>query len=227
MKKDENNEFNEKLSKQEEDIKKLNSKLNEKDIILSRTKSYLFDLEYDLNKANNEITFLKKDLVELHTKKEELNEMNLELNEMNLKLNYLKNQSNSQLSRLDKNKYHISCLKEQINDKNTEIQYLKRKSFTKILFSPLSYAYLLFKSKPREIKLNFKLLNALKNSNCFDIGYYLSNNKEVKSSALCKYFSPEVHYVLNGFDEGYKFNKKYFDRSSKKELLNYLYNCVE
>lgn len=218
MKKIKNDKLTEKLSKQEEEIEKLNSKLNEKDIIISRTKEYLFDLEYDLNNANNEINFLKNNLITLNKKKEENNEMNL-------RFNYLKKQANSQLSKLDKNKYYISSLKEQINNKNTEIQYIKRNSFTKILLNPISYLYLLFKSKPGEIKLNFKLINALKNSNCFDIGYYLNNNKEVKRSALCKYFSPEVHYVLNGFDEGYKFNKKYFNRTSKKELLNYLYKC--
>lgn len=220
MQKDETNELNEKLSKQKEDIEKLNYKLNEKDIILSRTKAYLFDLEYNLDNANNEITFLKKDLVELRATKKEFNDMNL-------KFNYLKNQSNSHLSKLDRNKYYISCLKKQINDKNAEIKYLKGNSFAKKLLSPLSYIYLLFKSNPHEIKLNFKLLNALKNSDCFDIGYYLSNNKEVKNSALCKYFSPEVHYVLNGFNEGYEFNKKYFNRTSKKELLKYLHKCAE
>lgn len=220
MQKDKNDELNEKISKQKADIEKLSSELNEKEIILSRTKAYLFDLEYNLDNANNEITFLKKDLVELHTTKQKVNDMNI-------KFNYLKKQSNSQLSKLDKNKYYITCLREQINNKNAEIQYLKGNNFTKIILSPLSYIYLLFKSKPREIKLNFKLLNALKNSNCFDIGYYLSNNEEAKNSVLCRYFSPEIHYLLNGFDEGNKFNKKYFNRTSKKELLNYLYKCVE
>lgn len=220
MQKDKNDELNNQLSKKEAEIENLTSKLNEKNMILSQTKAYLFDLEYNLDNASNEIAFLKKDLIELDATKNEVNDMNL-------KLDYMKNQSHSQLSELEKNKYYISCLKEEIDDRNAEIQYLKGKNFTKLILSPLSYLYLLFKSKPQEIKLNFKLLHVLKNSNCFDIGYYLSNNKEVKNSGLCKYFSPEIHYILNGFDEEYKFNKKYFNRSSKKELLNYLYNCTK
>ena len=65
----------------------------------------------------------------------------------------------------------------------------------------------------------------MKESKCFDIGYYLANNKDIQESNWCRYFSPELHYVCNGFGEKRKFNKKYFNRNSKKELLDYIINC--
>lgn len=188
------NELSEKVSHQEDIIKKLNLELEEKNIILSRTKAYLFDLEYQLdndNKNEEEIT----------------------------------GKHNSQISKLQSKDYCIACLKNEIDNKNYEINYLKKHNIIKKILTPLSYIYLLFKSKPRELKINIKLLKALKDSECFDIGYYLNNNDEVKNSIICKYFSPELHYIINGFEEGYKFNKKYYDRKSKQELLNYIYYC--
>ena len=87
------------------------------------------------------------------------------------------------------------------------------------------YLYLIVKSKPKEISLNIKLYRTLKNSKCFDIGFYLHKNKDLINSKWCKYFSPELHYICNGFEEDRTFNKKYFNRNSKKELLEYVLNC--
>ena len=106
-----------------------------------------------------------------------------------------------------------------------EIQYFKNESFTKKILSPLSYIYLVFKSNPKEVSINYKLYKAIKNSKCFDIGFYLNNNKDIQDSNWCKYFSPELHYVCKGFNEERKFNKKYFNRNSKEELLDYIYKC--
>lgn len=187
------NKLNEKISDQENIIKKLNSELEEKNIILSQTKAYLFDLEYNLN--NDE-------------EKEELTR-----------------KYNSQISKLQSKDYCITCLRNEVDNKNYEIDYLKKNNFVKTILSPLSYIYLIFKSKPKELKINIKLLKALKDSKCFDIGYYLNNNEEVKNSRLCKYFSPELHYLIYGFENENKFNKKYFNRKSKHELLNYIQYC--
>ena len=96
-----------------------------------------------------------------------------------------------------------------------------------INFSPKTVFYLIFKSKPKEISLNIKLYQVLKNSKCFDIGFYLNKNKDLINSKWYKYFSPELHYICNGFNENRKFNKKYFNRNSKKELLDYLLKCDE
>ena len=141
------------------------------------------------------------------------------------KLEIINKQNTFQLSKRDRDKYCISCFKEEISNKHTEIDYLKKNTLTRKILSPLGYLYLILKSNPKEIPINFRLFKALKNSKCFDIGFYLNNNHDLQKSKWCKYFSPELHYVCNGFNEDRTFNKKYFDRNSKKDLLNYLLKC--
>lgn len=131
------------------------------------------------------------------------------------------------LSKLDNKEYCINCYKDEISNNHLEIKYLKKNTLTKKILSPIAYLYLILKSNSREISLNIKLYQALKNSMCFDIGFYLNKNKDLIDSKWCKYFSPELHYVCNGFKEDRKFNKKYFNRNSKRELLNYLLTCDE
>ena len=208
------NKLNEKITNQENIINELNSQIKYKEEILSRTKEYLFNLEYHYDNAETE----------LKSKKKKYSKNDEKLEKITSELNYLKKQYQAQISKIDNNEYCISYFKEKINEKNSEIQYLKKNKILKKILSPLSYPYLLFKSKPNELKINYKLFKTLKNSDCFDIGYYLINNN-VKNSKLFKYFSPELHYVLYGFDNELKFNKKYFERNSKKELLNYIYKC--
>lgn len=127
-------------------------------------------------------------------------------------------------SKLKNNENCIKSYKNEIKENHLEIQYLKKNSFFKKIFGPLSYLFLILKSKPKELYLNFKLYSALKNSEYFDIGYYLNNNVDILNSGWCNYFSPELHYVCNGFDEKREFNKKFFNINSKKELLNYIKN---
>ena len=292
-------DYHDKISENEDIIKKLNSELTEKNIIISRTKSYLFDLEFDLNNAKNKISSLESNLakneIEISSKdnliqninsqiennKVEINnllgqidslESNLakseveisskdnliqninsqiennkvEINNLHNQINCLENELNQknknldikqesleimekkyvqQSSKLDTTEYCISCYEEKIIDNNLEIEYLKKNVLIRKFLKPFNYLYLIFKSKPNDISINFKLYKALQNSKCFDIGYYLNNNKDLVESNWCKYFSPELHYVCNGFDEGRKFNKKYFTRDSKKELLDYILKC--
>ena len=115
----------------------------------------------------------------------------------------------------------------EIENKNLEISFLKDNSFIKKILSPFTYIYLIFKSNPKELYLNYKLYKLLQNSKCFDIGYYLNNNKDLQNSWWSKYFSLELHYVCNGFDENRRFNKKYYNRNSKKELLEYILKCPD
>lgn len=103
-----------------------------------------------------------------------------------------------------------------------EIEYSKNNNLVKRLLNPLSYVYLILKSKPKEISVNLKLYRALKNNKCFDIGFYLQNNKDVLESKWCKYFSPQLHYVCCGFDEKREINKKTLKNMSKKESLDFL-----
>ena len=141
------------------------------------------------------------------------------------KLEVVNKQNTFQLSKRDRDKYCISCFKEEISNKHMEIDYLKKNTLTRKILSPFGYLYLILKSNPKEIPINFRLFKALKNSKCFDIGFYLNNNRDLQKSKWCKYFSPELHYVCNGFKEDRTFNKKYFDRNSKKDLLDYLSKC--
>lgn len=192
--------------------------------------------EDEINYKNSQITKINSELSlkdtqiskinsELSRKDAQLKSMDIELERTKLSFESIKKSYDSQLSRLDSKEYCIHCFKEEITNSNTEIEYLKGNSFTKILLNPLAYLYLLLKSKPKELSLNLKLYRALKNSKCFDIGYYLNRNSDIKDSKWCKYFSPELHYVCNGFYEKRKFNKKYFNRNSKEELLDYISKC--
>lgn len=158
---------------------------------------------------------------------EQINQLDSELKYTKKIFESMKNNQIKQANKLNSKEYCISCYKEEIENNKVEIDYFKGESLIKKILSPLSYFYILLKSKPQEITINFKLFKALKNSKCFDIGYYLNNNNDVKTSKWINYFSPELHYVCKGFNENRKFNKKYFNRTTKKELLNYLITCED
>ena len=155
----------------------------------------------------------------------QLNNKQQELNEKENKINSLENCYRKQLSKIENEEYCITCYREEISNNHVEIKYLQNNTLTKKILSPVSYLYLILKSDSNELSLNIKLYRALKDSKCFDIGFYLNKNKDLIESKWCKYFSPELHYVCNGFKEERKFNKKYFNRSSKKDLLNYILTC--
>ena len=222
-------------------IKNIESKLVNKDTAIDR-------LVTEINEANDEIDHLKKEIEEeksLSRSKEADLKFKFETTAQELETlkkdfakteSYLKNQHRKELeaikksnayqyNQLNSKEYCISCFKEEIANKKHEIDYLKNDSLLKRILSPLSYAYLLLKSDPKEISINYKLYKALKNSECFDIGYYLNNNEDIQKSKWIKYFSPELHYICNGFNENREFNKKYYNRKSKEALLNYLMTC--
>ena len=211
-------------------------KINELNNQLQHTNNEINNLKSDISqKEKNELELnkqIKDNLIQIDNKNQEISSKNnqirtkdYELLKKEEELRIFKRQYTNQLSKLDNKEYCISCYKEEINNNKLEIQYLKKDSLTRKLLSPLAYIYLIFKSNPKELFINLKLYKAIKNSKCFDIGYYLSNNKDIQKSNWCKYFSPELHYVCNGFVENRKFNKKYFNRNSKKELLEYIINC--
>ena len=189
------------------------------------------------NKLNNQISSLESNLVKREMEINNLiNQIESLENELKQKDDELHNQKDAftliekkyvqQSSKLDTKEYCISCYEEKILEDTLEIEYFKKNVLIKKLLNPFIYLYLVFKSKPNEISINFKLYNALRNSKCFDVGYYLNNNDDLIESKWFKYFSLELHYICNGFAEGRKFNKKYFNRSSKKELLDYILKCT-
>lgn len=169
-----------------------------------------------------QINSLKKDLKYQDAK---IKIQNQELKENEKKLNSVQRSYVKQYSNIVNKDYCINCFKEEISNNHLEIEYLKSNILLKRILSPISYLYLILKSNPKEILLNIKLYQSMKDSECFDIGFYLNNNKDLIESKWCKYLSPELHYVCNGFNEKRTFNKKYFNRNSKKELLNYILTC--
>ena len=235
---------NDELNLKDSQINNFDSKLDLKDSQIKNMESKLFNQKNEINGLNKQINVLKKALVvkdnsfknnesNLNTKinslesdflKKEQTIRNI-IHQNESKLDEVKKQNLNHLSQLNNKEYCISCYKEEICNNKVEIKYLKSNSIIKKFLNPLAYIYLIFKSNPKELSLNVKLYKALKNSQCFDTGYYLNNNKDILESNWCKYFSPELHYVCNGFNESRKFNKKYFNRNSKKELLDYILNC--
>ena len=147
----------------------LNSVLSEKNLILSRTKSYLFDLESDMDNINAKINLLEADLaknkIEIRSKEKQIISMESELannkdtisnmksklesnkniiHHLNNQLISLKNVESKYSHQLDSKEYCICCYKEKINDNNLEMEYLKKNNFIKKLLNPVSYLYLLF-----------------------------------------------------------------------------------
>lgn len=172
------------------------------------------------NQINSKNTTIKQ-------KDYQLKNQQKELYDKETKLQSLEHSNKKQLSKINNNEYFINSLKDEISNNHLEITYLKNNNLTKKLFSPLSYLYLIIKSNPKEALINIKLYNALKNSDCFDIGFYLNQNKDLVESKWSKYFSLELHYVCNGFKEERTFNKRYFNKKSKNDLLEYILNYDE
>ena len=228
--------FESKLINRENEISNLNNELQKANLEITSLKSDISKKEEVENNLNIQLQIsdnkIKKNIQQLNQKNSTIQFMDnqirskeSELNDKNLLLNNIKQQYTAQLSKLDAKEYCINCFKEEISNNHLEIEYLKNNTLIKKMLNPFSYIYLIFKSNPKELSLNIKLYKALKNSKCFDIGYYLNNNEDLKKSKWCKYFSPELHYVCNGFNENRNFNKKYYNRNSKEALLEYIKNC--
>lgn len=196
----------------------INSELSVKDLQIKNIESKLVNKE-------NEINNLKSQLETSNDKLSELKNLDSEMKSTKELLNTIQKNNTYKTNQLTSKEYCISCFKEEISNNKVEIEYLKNTSLIKKILSPLSYIYLILKSNPKELGINFKLYKALNNSKCFNIGYYLNNNPDIQESRWIKLFSPELHYVCNGFDEDREFNKKYFNRHSKEELLDYLLTC--
>ena len=196
-------DFNNKEYNLNAEINEANSKIASLESSISQKEQLENDINNRLDIANNQI---KKNIEEINSKDEYILIKEKELDDSKRVLNLIKKQYDAKLSKLDTKEYCISCYEDEIINNNLEIQYLKKDTLTRKIFSPLAYLYLILKSDTKEL-------------------FYLANNKDILESKWCKYFSPELHYVCNGFDENRNFNKKYFNRTSKKELLDYIINC--
>lgn len=221
--------FRNELDEKEQIIKDFEHKIEISNAELSYKNSKINGFDSKLDLKDSQIKNMESKLLNRDTKIDSLNKelkvANNQIEDTNNKLSSLRDYNTRQLSKLEGKEYCISCYKEEICNNHLEIEYLKKETFLRKLLSPFAYLFLIFKSNPKELFLNFKLYKALKSSKCFDIGYYLNNNEDIRESNWCNYFSPELHYVCNGFNEDRKFNKKYFNRNSKEELLEYIINC--
>ena len=209
----------------------LNLKLDENKKTISVKNDEINSLNGKVSSLNNEINSLNDEISGLNSETNSLlddisilNTQNSQLIQEKEKLESIQQQYARQLLKLDINKYFINSFKDEIENNHLEIQYLKNETGFKKLSNPLAYIYLIFKSSPKELSINFKLYRAIKNSKSFDIGFYLKNNADIQNSKWCKYFSPELHYVCSGFKEKRSFSKKYFNTNSKKELLEDILN---
>lgn len=218
-----------KINSLEADLAKNEIEINYKDNKIQDINSQIENNKIEINNLLNQISFLEGEFIQknnqLSSLEKELDEKNNTLDIQKEAFDFMEKKYVLQSSKLDTKEYCISCYEEKIIDDALEIEYLKNNVLIRKFLNPFTYFYLFFKSKPKEIPINFKLYNALKNSKCFNVGYYLNNNDDLVGSRWCKYLSPELHYVCNGFDEGRKFNKKYYNRDSKKELLDYISKC--
>jgi len=220
------NEFSEREASFNDEIQSLENKLESANADFSQREtsfnSRIISFENKLKRKQDEFNSLSSNIKQ---KDNQLQIKQQELDDVENKLDNLQHSYNRQLSKLDSNKYCISCFKDEISNNHQEIQYLKNNTMLRKILSPAAYLYLILKSSPKEWSLNINLYKALKDSKCFDIGFYLNKNQDLIDSKWCKYFSPELHYVCKGFREDRLFNKKYFNTNSKKELLDYLLTC--
>lgn len=208
------------LSNKDLDIKSKENELN----LMQNELNILENNKKQLVEANNE--YKNKELID--NKYKELVEIkNHQLKRYkspNENLGILKSRY-AKLSDFDTKEYCIKCYKEKIRNNELEIEYLKNNDkLGKKLINPMAYILILSKSKPKEIMTNIKLYKALKNSDCFDIGYYMNNYPDIQKSNWCKYFSPELHYVCKGFNEKRKFNKKHYNNKNKMKLIEEIKN---
>ncbi|MBR3141108.1 MAG: hypothetical protein IKF11_09655, partial [Methanobrevibacter sp.] len=213
--------FNSKISSLESELESSSADFSQKETFFNNK---IISLENKLRRNQSASDVLTYDIKQ---RDDQLKTKQQELNDMENKLDSLQHSYIRQLSKIDSNNYCISCFKDEISNNHLEINYLKDNTITKKILSPMAYLYLILKSKPKELSLNINLYKALKDSKCFDIGFYLNKNRDLIGSKWCKYFSPELHYVCKGFDENRLFNKRYFNTNSKRELLEYLLTCEE
>ena len=134
-----------------------------------------------------------------------------------------------------KNKYEVK-IKEIINDqnnqnneinfKNEQLNLMKINNDKLMKLHQKKFDY--YENEVKKLRDKYDQLlkeTELSENKLNKSSFYLNNNKDIQNSKWCKYFSPELHYVCNGFRENRKFNKKYFNRNSKEELLDYILNC--
>ena len=196
---------------------KVNNRKN-KNQINSLSNQILQEQQKHQNEINNLNTKITQEQQKHQTEIQQQNQKHQnEINNLNTKVSNIKQEYIHQNNKLISNKY---CNEKALKIYKKENTYLKNKylKHTK-LSSILAYLYIIFKSKRNDIILNIKLYKSLRNSDCFNLGYYINKYPEIVENDICKKYSPELHYVCYGFDEGKMFNPKCSNFLSKEILL--------
>jgi len=110
-----------------------------------------------------------------------------------------------------KNQFRILAEQfDRISENLLEMKYYSgnNRPLTQRIISRTPSLYILLSRRNTSIKnalLNIKAYKAIKNSNVFDIGYYLNNYDDVRRSGK----DPIMHYLYEGFKEGRKPNPSF------------------
>ena len=158
------------------------------------------DDTYLLENVKKELEKTKKKLdqtdTELKRSRELIKEKELTLEELKQKYHSHINKLNLQINKLSSDLYEMGYL-------NHKGRTIKQRLETKFYM-----VYLLTKKKNRGIKnaiINIRGYRAIKNKQLLDIGYYLKNNPDVRSSGD----DPIMQYIYYGYKEGRKPNPNF------------------
>lgn len=161
----------------------------------------------DINDDNYLLENVKKDLEKTKKKLDlavaELKKSNELIKEKDLTLEELKQKYHSHIYKLN---LQINKLSSDLYE--TEYQNNKGRTFKQILETKFYMIYLLTKKKNKGIKnaiINIRGYRAIKNKHLLDIGYYLKNNLDVRSSGD----DPIMQYIYYGYKEGRKPNPNF------------------
>jgi hypothetical protein len=158
------------------------------------------DDNYLLENVKKELEITKK---KLHQTEMELRRSSELIKEKELTLEEFKQKYHSHI-------YKLNLLINKLSSDLYEMEYHNHKGRTikQRLETKFYMVYLLTKKKNRGIKnaiINIKGYRAIKNKKLLDIGYYLQNNPDVRSSGD----DPIMQYIYYGYKEGRKPNPNF------------------
>ena len=208
----------------------------------NKNKNLLMSLK---NRLNNVKSLIDQSESQLNIKEIQIKKTESQLNHIQSRMELSNNQLNSSDIQftVEQNDNQIEQLYRDMNyfkNRFYEIKYLDNynRSISQRFVSKFPSLYLLLKMDKSGIKkalINIKGYNAIKKHDLFDIGYYLKNNVDVRSSGA----DPILHYMYRGFKEGRKphpdfdsdyYLKSYTDvqKSNLNPLIHYsLYGIQE
>ncbi|MGP8189897.1 MAG: glycosyltransferase [Methanobacterium sp.] len=162
----------------------LSDKRYDEAILLSEVLSIFIENENNLRNKLNAIENKLKSMKELIRERE---------NDL-----IVKEMGNNKEKRIEELNSEVNTLTVHIYE--LEFQNNHGRSFYQRFTSKFPGLYIFLKGNTdiKNALINIKGYNAIKNNNLFDIGYYLTNYRDVKLSGM----DPLIHYLYHGFKEG-------------------------